>query len=185
MKPMRSDQVFGEERQDKIKRALAISCVLCLMLFSFTVTAQPASQRGRSGKGDDARPEAQLTANTPGICLNSALALVLEITNAGQQEIRVNKSDLWNRFTYTSPGSELSGSSISCGFRDDSPQNWVTLAPGAKYFDTFLYMTEQSYFKAAGTYRISTSFSYYIGDKPAGTIKSSEAEFEIYDCAAK
>ena len=185
MKTMRSHQLFGEERQGKINRALAISCVLCLMLFGFAANAHPASRSEKFGEDGDTQPEVKLSTHTPGICLNSPLALVLEITNAGQQEIKVHKSELWSRFSYTSPGSEFGGSSISCGFWDDTPQSWVTLAPGAKYFDTFLYITEGSYFKAAGTYRISTTLPYYIGDKPGGRIKSNEAEFEIYDCAAK
>lgn len=161
------------------------SCVFCLLLFGFAANAQPAAQSERTGEGSDAQPELKLSTHTPRICLNSTLALVLEMTNTGQQEIKVHKSDLWSRFTYSSPGSEIGGSSISCGFWDDHPQSWVTLAQGAKYFDTFLYLTEQSYFKAAGTYRIATSLPYYIGDKPAGRIKSNEVEFEVYDCAAK
>lgn len=173
-------------RQGEISRALALFlCVLCLMFASSVALAQSASPKERTDEGDAAQPEVKLSAHTPRICLNATLTLLLEITNAGQQEIKIHKSELWSRFDYSSLGSEIAGSSISCGFWDNAAEDWVVLAPGAKYFDTFIYMTEGTYFKAAGTYRISTTLPYYIGDKHAGRFKSSEAEFEIYDCAAK
>jgi hypothetical protein len=152
---------------------------------TLVANARPVSQRNSLAENKGAPLELKLSTHVPRICLNAALPLVLEITNAGQGEIKIYKPDLWGRFDYSSLGSEIAGSSTSCGFWDDDARNWAVLAPSAKLFETFIYMTEGSYFKAAGTYRLSTTLPYYTGDKQTGRIRSSEVEFEIYDCAAK
>lgn len=162
------------------RRAIAAVIFCCVMLL--TAYAQTGAQKE---KQDDAALELKLTAYEESVCPGATLTLSLEITNAGERQLKILRSDLWNGFGYSQVGRARGGAEVGCGGDDAAPGGWIVLEPGDRYFDTMAYTPRTTFFNEAGRYKIHTSLSYYVADRQAKTITSSDAEFEIQDCAAK
>jgi hypothetical protein len=148
--------------------------------------AQTRAQDKGPENASDASMELKLSAYESRVCRGSSVTLTLEVANTGERQIKIHRSNLWSQFSYSKVGSQSSGSSISCGVSDDSPQSWVAIEPGGKADFTLTYRLEHDqFFHDAGRYKLSTSLQLYAADKYVRPVKSSEAEFEVYDCAAK
>ncbi|HEX8748875.1 MAG TPA: hypothetical protein VF717_17000 [Pyrinomonadaceae bacterium] len=158
--------------------AVAIcGCALLLTAYAQTGT--------REDKQDEAALELKLTAYETSVCPDSSLTLSLEITNRGRRQVRFLGSNLWRAFSYSEVGRPRAQVLAGCGGGDPA-EKWIVLEPGDKYFGTLIHRLDtNSFFKDAGRYKISTTLNYRVGDWDSETVRSSEAEFEIQDCAAK
>lgn len=158
--------------------ALACCCVMLL-----TAYAQTGSQEERQ---NDADLELKLSAYEASVCSGSSLTLSLELTNTGERQLKVLRSDLWRAFSYFKAGQARGGAEVGCGGGDQTEGGWIVLEPGDRYSASTNYgFGATSFFKEAGRYKIATSLSYYVADRKAEKALSNGAEFEIEDCAAK
>lgn len=179
-------KMCGQSGWLKITGRRAVVLAVCFALLPLISQAQTGSQQSNQTEANRAALELKLVSYTTRVCLRSSVTLSLEATNTSEQEIKIYKPDLWSRFAYSVAGSEYAGTSIACGGGDNSPESWIVLAPGAKYYDTLTYQLEwNSFFQKVGSYKISTSLPYYVAGKQVRELGSNAAEFEIYDCEAK
>lgn len=127
---------------------------------------------------DKRQSELQMTLSTTTVmlCLGSSLPLDLEITNQGNHEVKIDKFELWKRFSYSlsrTDGSGRGGGMASSYY--PSRANYVTLKPGGRHESSFEYPLGD-FFKDAGMYTIKMTVD---------EISTNEVSFELYDCNPK
>ena len=128
---------------------------------------------------DERQSELQMTVSTTSmlLCLGSSLPLELQIANEGNGEVKIDKVDLWNRFTYGF--SRPDGSGCGGGTASDCSHcrgNYVVLKPSGHYESSFKFLLVDPFFKEPGTYRIKMNYEQ---------ISTNELSFELYDCNPK
>lgn len=134
----------------------------------FSIKAKPEQDKRQS--------ELQMTVSTTTmmLCLGSSLPLELEIANQGNQEVKLDKSDLWNRFSYSF--SRTDGSGRSGGMASSCSHcrgHYVVLKPGGRYESSLEYPLDVPFFKDPGNYSIKMNYEQ---------ISTNELSFELYDC---
>lgn len=118
--------------------------------------------------------ELKLTATSLMLCVGSALPLNLELTNRGGEEIKIDKFDIWNHFTYgcleDRSADRGGGQASGC---DHCLRDLITLKTDKPYESSFNFPLENDFFKDAGKYSIRV----YVEQ-----VSSNELEFELYNC---
>jgi hypothetical protein len=151
--------------------------LLCLLASLLTITilahAQSATEEPKTEK---AKPPLELKLSTSSLmlCVGSALPLNLELTNRGGEEIKIDKFDIWNRFTYGYLGdrsADRGGGQVSgC---DHCLRDLITLKTDKAYESSFNFSLENDFFKDTGKYSIRV----YVEQ-----VSSNELQFELYNC---
>jgi len=131
---------------------------------------------------DERQSELQMTVSTTAmmLCLGSSLPLELKIANEGNREVKIDKVDLWNRFTYgfsrpdgSGGGGVGGGTASGCSH---CRGNYVVLKPSGHYESSFKFLLVDPFFKEPGMYRIKMHYEQ---------ISTNELSFELYDCNPK
>lgn len=114
-----------------------------------------------------------LSSNSLMLCLGSLLPLDLEITNSGNREVKIDKADLWNQFSYgfssTDGVGRGGGRGSSCSH---CRGNYVVLPPGGRYESSFEFPLDD-FFKDTGEYTLKMKYEQ---------LSTNELTFELYDC---
>ena len=114
-----------------------------------------------------------LSSKTLMLCLGSPLRLDLELANHGSQELKLDKFELWNHFSYGFSGTNGSGRGGGRGSGCDSCHgNYVVLPPGGRYESSYDYPLDD-FFKDAGKYTMKMTYNQ---------VSTNELTFEFYDC---
>lgn len=118
--------------------------------------------------------ELKLSTTSLMLCVGSVLPLNLELTNRGAEVIKIDKFEIWNRFTYGYFGDRSAGrgggEGSSCNHCLPDVINLITDKP---YESSFNFSLENDFFKDAGKYSIRV----YVEQ-----VSSNELEFELYKC---
>ena len=151
--------------------------LLCLLASLLTITilahAQSATEEPKTEK---AKPPLELKLSTTSLmlCIGSALPLNLELTNRGSEEIKIDKFDIWNQFTYGYLQDRSSGrgggQASGC---DHCLRDLITLKTDKPYESSLSFPLENDFFRDAGKYSIRV----YVEQ-----VSSNELEFELYNC---
>jgi hypothetical protein len=169
------DAFRSRAAKGSIMRLLMSTTCLCLLVFS-------AQGQLNSKEQSDKKPlTLELTASSTRACLRSTLPLELKITNRGDQEIRILKFNLWERFSYwryrEPEGYGFLASVISCSILPEdvasNPVYWAMLKPNETLTSSLKFGLGADFFQSPGRYRIETSYDH---------AKSNLIEFEIVDC---
>jgi hypothetical protein len=152
-----------------------------LMLF---LSVAAGAQEGSQNRGDSSakKPslEFKLIALTPTVCVGVPLKLRLEVTNVGQETVKLNKAYFWNVYAVspTTPESEKSDKEVFLTYiwPRSTSEDIFFLAPGKTYIDhTYWSLEEKSTQLGAGNYTLETG---HYGS-------SNKLQFEIHDCERK
>ena len=88
------------------------------MIYLFLLVIGLAGTLVPSVKGQDQdKPRSDLSmtlsSNSLMLCVGSALPLNLEIANQGRAEVKIDKVDLWNQFSYGFSGTDGQGAAVA------------------------------------------------------------------------
>jgi hypothetical protein len=148
---------------------LLVHLVSCSLLLSIVARAQVVADEKKQ-----LPLELKLNTTSLMLCVGSALPLNLELTNHGGEEIKIDKFDLWNQFTYGYLGdrsADRGGGQVSgC---DDCSRDLMNLKTDKPYESSFNFSLENEFFKDAGKYSIRV----YVEK-----VSSNELQFELYNC---
>ena len=147
---------------------------ICLLLLAICAGAVVLSGKTNAEQGkQQSQLKMSLSSSTLMLCLGSSLPLGLELTNQGSEEVKIDKVDLWNRFSYSLSRTDGSGRGGGRGSSCDHCRgNYVVLQPGGRYESSFDYPMDD-FFKDAGKYTIKMMYE---------DISTNELSFELYDC---
>jgi len=137
------------------------------MLVAGATAAQTASPEAKSAI------ELKLSSTSLMMCVGSSLPLTVELTNRGVENVKVDKSAIWNTFGYGFMGNrQFRGGGMGSSCSHCQP-DFVVLTPDQKYTSSFNFDLKNDFFKDAGKYDIQLMF--------AGA-QSNELEFELFSC---
>ena len=148
------------------------------MIYVFLLVIGLAGTLVPSVKGQDQdKPRSDLSmtlsSNSLMLCVGSALPLNLEIANQGRAEVKIDKVDLWNQFSYGFSGTDGSGRGGGRGSSCNHCRgNFILLQPGTHYQSSFEFLLDD-FFKDPGNYTIKMKY---------GDVSTNEVTFELYDC---
>ena len=129
----------------------------------------------QSAQQDKPQSDLRMTLSSKSLmlCLGSSLPLDLEIANLGDREVKIDKVDLWNRFSYGFSGRDGSGRGGGRGSSCNHCRgNYVVLQPGGRYESSFEFPLDD-FFKDAGEYTLKMTYEQLL---------TNELTFELYDC---
>lgn len=116
----------------------------------------------------------KLTTLTPLLCIDSPLVLELEITNISEEEVPINKSDIWKSFSYAYDRTDDSGSGGRMGGnKGGGREERIVLTPGMSYRSKHEFSLAFDFFQEPGNYTLKTEID--LDD-------SNEVKFELYQC---
>jgi len=116
----------------------------------------------------------KLTTTSMMLCIGSELPLNLELTNRGTDEIKIDRSEIWNSFQYGYHGDREKGRGGGQGSGcSDCRQDFVSVTRDKPYESSFKFPLTNDFFEDAGKYSIKLRF--------AG-VSSNEVKFELYKC---
>jgi hypothetical protein len=151
--------------------------LLCLLAGLLTVTILAHAQSaGEESETEKAKPPLELKLSTTSmmLCLGSALPLNLELTNRGSKEIKIDKFDIWNQFTYGYLEDRSAGRGGGQGSGcDHCLPDLINLKTDKPYESFFNFSLENDFFKDVGKYSIRVYVEH---------VSSNEVEFELYNC---
>lgn len=160
--------------------------VIASLLLPLITQAQEASLE-KNQNGFKAVPlEVKLTALNPGTCIDSFVVLELELTNVGNEEITIDKSGLWDSFSFEytqydgTPGGGGGYSSYCSNCEREKEE--VVLTPKMTYRNSHAYQLQEELFHHAGYYTISLDVPYNLTNALNRHINSNSVRFELYQC---
>ena len=147
----------------------SIRLLVCILAFAGIALAQDIS-----GPGKVEQVELRLSSTKIMLCLGASLPLEMELINRSDQEIKIDKVDLWNSFSYR----RLSKGNLGMGGGQESGcshcgGNFIFLPPGKIHESKFNFDLISDVFEEPGEYKIKLNYKQ---------VSSNELHFELYDC---
>jgi hypothetical protein len=158
------------------QRKFKVSSHVILLLSLFVALSAPAQERQRT-KVKAAPLEIKLSTPTPILCAGTSLLLEMEIKNISRKEVKLDKIDLWNVFSYSTskPDGSGSGGGQASGC-DHCRGNPIFFHPGMTYWDSHNFPLQRDFFQSVGDYSISVSIN---------SVSSNNVNFKLIDCGTK
>ena len=173
----------------KIGGAIKAGSIPALVLavgMSLAAYAQNMEPERHEGPAKSAALKLTLTAVESSVCSNRPLLLELQIENVGQEEIKIDKADLWSSFSYgylERDSDRLMGRGGGMGTScSHCREKYISLLPGTAAWEKHEFKLHE-FFQDAGDYSLSTRVPYKIGDKELD-VESNEIEFEVRSCSS-
>ena len=147
-----------------------VHILVCSLFLSIVAQAQAVADE----KPQLPPVELKLSTTSMMLCLGSALPLNLELTNRGSKEIKIDRFDIWNQFTYGYFGDRSAdrGGGQGSGCYHCLP-DLINLKTDKPYESSFNFSLENDFFKDVGKYSIRVYVEH---------VSSNEVEFELYNC---
>ena len=147
-----------------------VHILVCSLFLSIVAQAQAVADE----KPQLPPVELKLSTTSMMLCLGSALPLNLELTNRGSKEIKIDRFDIWNQFTYgyLEDRSADRGGGQGSGCYHCLP-DLINLKTDKPYESSFNFSLENDFFKDVGKYSIRVYVEH---------VSSNEVEFELYNC---
>jgi len=156
------------------KFKIVAQIVLFLSLFA---APSVQAQEGRRTKLKAAPLTIKLSTPTPILCVGASLLLEMEIKNVSRKEVKIDKFDVWNRFSFTlakPDGSGMNGAKASgC---DHCLGDFIFFHPGMTYWDSHNFDLKSDFFQNMADYTIRVSIN---------SVDSNEVKFKLIDCGMK
>jgi len=151
----------------KDRKALWIlSALILLPALSAAGQAQNEQQNGKSPW------KLKLSSSSMRVCLGSSLPLELEVTNQSNDDIRIDKLNLWQDFSFQRSGSTGERGWLTIDYIH-GPNDSVLVKADASYRSTYDFSLQDNFFGFPEKYIIKLHYEQ---------VYSNEVSFEIYDC---
>ena len=155
---------------------LRISLALFLPIASY---AQDVSQNKDASNAKKPVLEVKLRMLTPTVCVGTPLKLRLEVTNVGQEVVKLNRAYFWNNYSMFLTSSESSDKDKERFFTHVWPRSTsediLFLAPGKTYVAHTYWQLNEEWKSEPGNYTLEI-ITHGILNK---------AQFELHDCEQK
>ncbi len=153
-----------------------IGARLAIFLSLFAALSAPAQERQRA-KVKAAPLEIKLSTPTPILCASTSLLLEIEIKNISRKEVKIDKIDLWNVFSYSTSKPDGSGMGGGQAFGCDHCRgNFIFFHPGMTYWDSHNFDLKADLFQSVADYTIRVSIN---------SVESNDVKFKLIDCGMK
>ncbi len=155
-----------------------IGARLTIFLSLFVALSIAAQEKQQAKIKVEAAPlEIKLSTPTPILCAGASLLLEMEIKNISRGEVKVDKIDLWNVFSYSASKPDGSGMGGGQAFGCDHCRgNFIFFHPGMTYWDSHNFDLQSDFFQSAGDYTIRVSIN---------SVSSNIVNFKLTDCGTK
>lgn len=168
----------NEKQPQMIMPRLALRIILLVMAVSFMATITDGQQAAKKKEEKKPSLEIKLRTLTPTACLGSTLKLEVEVTNTGDEAVKLNRKYFWNSYSFCPLAPQEKGQGRECFIENFWPSSTAEdifyLAPGLTRIETTDWSLDEENL-SAGEYTLEL---WIYATK-------QEVQVELYDCGLK